>query len=359
MTMRRFRSAFTLIELLVVIAIIAILIGLLLPAVQKVREAAARTTCQNNLKQIGLSAHNYESAFGYFPPGQLGAINGKSSGFFDAQLYGSLVFLLPYMELGNVQQPLTTNFDLATIGNRPNQQAWWNVNPDWSLAWTKIKPFRCPSDSVNSATETANGPVIAIEPDPTSSSPTNAVTYGYFTGGNQYDVGMTNYTGVAGALGKASEVTTSDGASGPGANLALYEGIFTNRSKTKIVAISDGASNTLMFGEGLGGSVPPGQRNFVWSWMGVGSVPTKFGLAPNGGYNPGNSGANLAGGPNYFSSLHTGIVLFCFGDGSVRSLRPGQTGVRNPTTAGSDWYIFQAMSGKADGMIFDVAQLSN
>ena len=371
------RAGFTLIELLVVIAIIAILIGLLLPAVQKVREAAARTQCQNNLKQIVLGAHNYESAYGILPPGYLGPLQQdtatalKSTDVFDTQGFGVMVFLLPYLELENLSRQFTLSKSLTDKGNLTPTGAgrgWWTINPDYSLGLSRVKTFICPSDPVTGASNTDNGAAIVLAVAPPY--PTNSITLGYFTGGNQYDIGKSNYIGIAGALGKASEVSTSDPASGPGVNLAKYEGIYYNRSKTSINSISDGTSNTMMFGEGLGGKVPGtytyngtttvvSQRDFIWSWVGTGALPTKFGMGPNAGANPGNSGANLPGGWNYFSSGHTGIINFAFGDGSIRSLRLGSSAVRNPAPTGGDWYVFQAMGGKSDGENYNAAQLGN
>src|SRR4051794_6816753 len=110
------RSGFTLIELLVVIAIIAILMGLILPAVQKVREAAARLKCKNNLKQIGLAMHNYHAALGGFPPGfasQAAAQDGPSLG----PGWGWAALLLPYIEQENLFRQIDLTRDIAHPAN--------------------------------------------------------------------------------------------------------------------------------------------------------------------------------------------------------------------------------------------------
>jgi prepilin-type N-terminal cleavage/methylation domain-containing protein/prepilin-type processing-associated H-X9-DG protein len=120
------RPAFTLIELLVVIAIIAILIGLLLPAVQKVREAAARMSCTNNLKQLGLAAQNYHSTYNCFPPNELYSFTGGTPS------WSWLAFILPYIEQDNL-------YKQANIPNNTIAQSAAAIG-------TVVKPYLCPSD---------------------------------------------------------------------------------------------------------------------------------------------------------------------------------------------------------------------
>ena len=139
---------------------------------------------------------------------------------------------------------------------------------------------------------------------------------------------------------------------------AGYQGLFTNRKPVSMSQLTtrDGSSNTLMFGEGLGGT-SPGARDFQWSWMGVGAMATFQGIQD--GQTVTNGGTTSVANPSWssFNSAHGGIVHFCFADGSVRALRPGNSPQRNPTTAGSDWYVYQMLAGMRDGSTWDSSSL--
>lgn len=189
------RSAgFTLIELLVVIAIIAILIGLLLPAVQKVRAAAARLKCQNNLKQIGLALHNYHDRIGQLPPGYISAVN--SAGADLGPGWGWAVHLLPDLEQDNVFRQIRLN---AAIGDPAHAPARTQV----------LKVFRCPADD----------------------------DIGIFTPENAgVSVAQANYVGVFG---------TNDIGPNPGAG----NGLFFRNSRIRFSDITDGLSQTFAIGE--------------------------------------------------------------------------------------------------------------
>jgi prepilin-type N-terminal cleavage/methylation domain-containing protein/prepilin-type processing-associated H-X9-DG protein len=353
------RPAFTLIELLVVIAIIAILIGLLVPAVQKVRSAAARTVCQDNLKQIGLAAHNYHSTFKTFPMGYHGPnpnvsypITGYTSG--NPKWIGCLVYLLPYLEQSNIYTKLRTINDSTYTGT------WYGTNPDYSLSYTQIPVFLCPADPNSPGTTLTSGSPAFVHSYASLYPPTtqaSGIVLFYFAESNNpgiSGIGRTNYAGVAGT--SFSNAVTAAVASGPGANYSMFEGIFTNRSKTSTLSIQDGTSNTLMFGEGLGGN-SPGSRDFQWTWIAIGAMPTFQGMQM--GQSVVNGGVAATSTPSWssFNSAHDAIVNFCFADGSVRPLHPGGSTQRNPTSFGSDWYVYQMLAGKSDGQTWNTSSL--
>jgi prepilin-type N-terminal cleavage/methylation domain-containing protein len=311
------RTGFTLIELLVVIAIIAILIGLLVPAVQKVREAAARLQCQNNLKQITLASHNYHDTFKKLPPG----MNSKS-------YVGTMAFLLPFIE----QNALYNQLQSAGIVFSPNAPAtfnntWWTSAAVNAIAQAQPSIFLCPSDSA-----TGRAGQWAYIFCPTGGK---TVSGTYFPAAS---FGRSNYAASAGALGSVP----SDGFWNP------LCGPFYPDSGVTFASISDGTSNTIFFGESLadnafGTSVSPGGVSSTW--IGAFNMPTAWDLME----------AGTASSPGYtwfqFSSKHTGIVQFGFGDGSVRGIRKFD-GVAT-TWYSANWFAFQYAAGMRDGGVND------
>jgi prepilin-type N-terminal cleavage/methylation domain-containing protein/prepilin-type processing-associated H-X9-DG protein len=356
----RRRTAFTLIELLVVIGIIAILIGLLLPAVQKVREAANCASCRNNLHQIALAASNYEVTYGSLPPGLNVSPNSRPPNPqwnwpvpWAGPYTGCLAYLLPYVEQNGAYKDLL-DFDPRLFERNTPSPAWAYGTSPWDFqdqnvpsgAWngtgkgypkaanTKISIYRCPSDPGEDAPVSANGVGTYAVLDGVGINTRPPVGYLFVTDyvvnipGYGYEMGRSNYIGVAGGFG---EVQAGDAVN---RDWATYKGIYYANSRTRISDIHDGTSHTLAFGEYIGWRHVNGRRDAALTWMGAGSLPTKYGLAP--GYGPQGNDYTW----QQFQSMHSGgMINFAFADGSVRAI----------SSRTADYKVYLAASGMADG----------
>ena len=273
---RKVSRGFTLIELLVVIAIIAALIALLLPAVQQAREAARRTGCRNNLKQIGLALHNYLSSFTIFPPGSTSTIDYGvwSSNPSDYHLHSWASLILPNLDQGNLYNQVNYNVSALDAVNV-------------AAASQQIAAYRCPS---------YNGNLFSQEPKYVALSPTYAIR---------------NYVAI--------------GATTVGNLWKNPDGVIYSKSTTRMADITDGSSFTVLIAE------TREQNAAVWIDGGTASLTSRRyddSNAPS--YSAGEIAINYT--PYYnsagqgidclwaASSLHAGGALHLFGDGSVRFL---------------------------------------
>jgi prepilin-type N-terminal cleavage/methylation domain-containing protein len=264
------RRGFTLIELLVVIAIIAVLVALLLPAVQQAREAARRTQCRNNLKQVGLALHNYHDVHSAFPPGWVGVTNG----IHDIEGTNGLawgVHLLPYLD----QAPLYNQFNFSLD----------ILNPVHDPLRIQVLPvFRCPSD-VGAATwnieeEGSPGTILAA-------------------------LSTANYVGAFGT----TELEDCESGAGLVNGQCRGNGSFFHNSRVRLRDYTDGASNTFVCGER---ATPAGYS----TWVGVvaegeEAMARILGVAD---HTPNHVPLHL----DDFSSMHEGGAFFVMGDGAVR-----------------------------------------
>lgn len=295
---------FTLIELLVVIAIIAVLIGLLLPAVQKVREAAARAKCTNNMKQLSLGLHAYHDAMGQLPAGY--GFNKQSNGASWRKAWSWSARILPYIEQQALYAVLGVGqreFDAALPGN--NSSTW--PAAEVAAMRTPLSVFRCPSD---------------ISPNPINTS----TDFCHSGGPDSTKPASSNYIGVY-AYQYSNWYAPSDPAE--------VHGAFTIQNGTPLLGIIDGTSNTFMLGErdsthGAGYWVGVGNVNSEDAW----SSPKAVGRVFLHKLNTPVTGRYYSA----FSSYHQGGANFAFADGSVHFIRDSIDFNNGMTTSGSASY---------------------
>jgi prepilin-type N-terminal cleavage/methylation domain-containing protein len=291
--MKRFappsRTAFTLIELLVVIAIIGILIGLLLPAVQKVREAANRTRCANNLKQLALATHGYHDAMGYLPVN-----SGTSLALADTN-WSWLARILPHIEQDALYRQ--ANIPSGTLAAASAQ------------IQVQIKTFLCPTDPGSN-----QGP--RTDEFNITGTPVGQTNYKGVSGANWGNDGGIGNTGSAGgAFGCDAQWRNASTINGSFNGLDDGDGLFYRddfKKPIKLTDIIDGTSNTFMIGE----DVP--SMNMHCDWPFANHATGTCGIGPNA---KNASGTDYAPSdwPNVYSfhSLHVGGLQFALADGSV------------------------------------------
>ena len=380
----RARSGFTLIELLVVIAIIAILVSLLLPAVQQAREAARRSQCQNNLKQIGLAVHNFHSTYDKLPPGQL-IHNGDKFGdpsqlgsFRAGQRSSTLVFLLPYMDqipLANAMHEDLLNVDLVPSNNPPppiplypdlgtgpddgRGGASWNFYDDYdentftdafSASKTRVPSFECPSTDPdqwserlilwNSTVNLSGAPGSCARSCNWSTNPASDFASG---------IGYTNYLACGGTFGKIGPMTRG-GWQEPYAEFwTEKQGMFGQRHEFSFSSVKDGLSNTIMYGETVCEKIN-GQVISSYPWIAAPVQHTYYGL-PSHAELFNTSTRSWTPDPNdpdrspytiwRYSSDHAGDVInVALGDGTVQSLAPT-----------IDYFVYRDITGMKDGNV--------
>jgi prepilin-type N-terminal cleavage/methylation domain-containing protein/prepilin-type processing-associated H-X9-DG protein len=379
----RWRGGFTLIELLVVIAIIAVLIGLLLPAVQKVREAAARLQCQNNLKQLGLACHTFYDANNKLPPGGWADTSpGQGSPKNVLNVWNNdkgslLVFTLPYMEQQNVftQVPNLNNDGPINPapGGGPALGQYGGVDSMWEaqgIAWygtplnpplfpLNLKYLRCPSDSFQQPIGTLTNYSGSLGPQCSWAPAMCAGFEPYVQNCNAAPptvrlgsyipptLSPPTFPGFSASPDKGGDAGKGDGMGDVGLSAGNVRGVF-NRVGVKITFndISDGLSNTVMMGEWLPAENQLGYQGDNTTggapgWWSASGSPCTTMMIPMNIHTPFDGTA--AGQPPYsgngdttcpnplinrdnwgvstgFKSLHTGGCNFVFGDGSVHFL---------------------------------------